>query len=72
MHVKKGDMVEIRSGDDKGKSGKVVKALPRLNKVIVEGVNVIKKHERARREGQKGQVVERAMPIAASTVIKKE
>ncbi|MEA2714995.1 MAG: large subunit ribosomal protein [Candidatus Parcubacteria bacterium] len=72
MHVKKGDLVEIRSGDDKGKTGKVVKALPRLNKVIVEGVNMVKKHERARREGQKGQTVERAMPISVSIVVKKE
>ena len=72
MHVKKGDMVEIRSGDDKGRTGKIVKALPRENRVIVEGVNMVKKHERSRRQGQKGQTVERAMPIAVSTVVKKE
>ena len=72
MHVKKGDTVVILSGDDKGKTGKVVKAFPREGKVIVEGMNTVKKHERARREGQKGQTVERAMPMHVSKVAKKE
>lgn len=70
MHIKKGDTVVILTGDDKGKTGKVVKALPRENKVIVEGMNTVKKHERSRREGQKGQIVERAMPMHASNVKK--
>ncbi|MCX6715829.1 MAG: 50S ribosomal protein L24 [Candidatus Taylorbacteria bacterium] len=68
MHIKKGDLVVILSGDDKGKTAKVVRALPALGKVLVEGVNIVKKHERARREGQKGQMVDRAMPIFASKV----
>lgn len=72
MHIKKGDTVQILSGDDKGKTGKVVKAFPRENKVIVEGVNVVKKHERAKKQGQKGQTVERAMPFDASKAKKKE
>ena len=70
MHIKKGDTVKILSGDDKGKSGKVVKAFPDLNKIIVEGVNTVKKHERARKEGQKGQTVEIAMPFDASKAVK--
>lgn len=72
MHVKKGDTVVILSGDDKGKSGKIVEAFPSTGKILVEGVNVMKKHERTRREGQKGQVVERAMPISASKVALKK
>lgn len=68
MHVKKGDIVQILSGDDKGKTGKIVKVFPRENKIVVEGVNVIKKHQRARKEGQKGQTVEIAMPFDASKV----
>ncbi len=68
MHIKKGDTVKILTGKDKGKTGKVLKAYPRENKVLVEGVNMYKKHERARKEGQKGQVVERAMPLQASNV----
>jgi large subunit ribosomal protein L24 len=68
MHVKKGDIVQILSGDNKGKTGKIVKVFPRENKIVVEGVNVIKKHQRARKEGQKGQTVEIAMPFDASKV----
>lgn len=66
MHIKKGDNVIILSGDDKGKTGKVVRALPSLNKIVVEGMNTVKKHERARKEGQKGQVVIVSMPFNAS------
>jgi large subunit ribosomal protein L24 len=70
MHIKKGDTVKILTGDDKGKTGKVVKAFPADNKVVIEGVNTVKKHERSRRQDGKGQVVERAMPIHASNVAK--
>jgi len=72
MHIKKGDNVIILSGDDKGKTGKVARAFPGQNKVIIEGMNTVKRHDRARREGQKGQVVERAMPMHASNVAKKD
>jgi large subunit ribosomal protein L24 len=68
MHIKKGDNVIILSGDDKGKTGKVVKAFPASNKIVVEGVNVVNKHERPRKQGQKGQVVKVAMPFDASKV----
>ncbi len=68
MHIKKGDNVIILSGDDKGKTGKVVKAFPASNKIVVEGVNVVNKHERPRKQGQKGQVVKIAMPFDASKV----
>jgi large subunit ribosomal protein L24 len=68
MHIKKGDNVIILSGDDKGKTGKVVKAFPAKNQIVVEGINVINKHERARKQGQKGQVVQIAMPFDASKV----
>lgn len=70
LHVKKGDTVKVLSGDDKGKTGKVVKAMPREGKIIVEGVNTVKKHERPRAQGQKGQIVERPMPMSVSKVAK--
>ncbi len=70
LHVKKGDTVTVISGDDKGKSGKVLKAMPREGKIVVEGVNTVKKHERAKAQGQKGQVVERPMPMSVSKVKK--
>ena len=72
MHIKKGDTVVILSGDEKGKTGKVVKAFPAEGKVIVDGMNTVKKHEKARKQGQKGQVVEIAMPMHASKVAKKD
>ena len=70
MHIKKGDTVKILSGDDKGKTGKVAKAFPSSNKIVIEGMNTVRKHERARKEGQKGQVVERPMPFHVSKVVK--
>ena len=56
------------AGKDKGKSGKVVKALPKQDKVLVEGVNMHKKHQKATRSGAKGQVIEIALPIHVSNV----
>jgi large subunit ribosomal protein L24 len=69
MKIKKGDQVEIVAGKDKGKRGKVVRTLPALGKVVVEGLNLRKKHVRARREGEKGQRVEVAAPLDASNVM---
>jgi large subunit ribosomal protein L24 len=69
MHVKKGDIVKILSGDDKGKTGKVLKAFPVLGKVIIEGMNTVKRHEKPRKQGQKGQIVDKAMPMYASKVM---
>ena len=70
MHVKKGDNVIVLSGADKGKKGSVVRVFPALGKVIVEGVNMKKKSQRATKKTGKGQVVELAMPIDASNVKK--
>ena len=71
MHIKKGDTVTILSGDDKGKIGKVIKAFPAEGKVVVEGANTVRKHQRPTKQGQKGQVVDLAMPMYASKVAKK-
>lgn len=68
MKIHKGDTVKILAGRDRGKSGKVLAAFPKLERVLVEGVNKVKKHERPRKAGQKGQIVERAMPIHISNV----
>lgn len=71
LHIKKGDTVVVLSGNDKGKSGKVVKAFPKTGMVLIEGVGMRKKHQKARREGQKGQIIDKHHPIAASKVAKK-
>ncbi len=72
LHVKKGDTVTVLSGTEKGKSGKVVKAFPKTGMILVEGVGMHKKHQKARKEGQKGQIIDKHFPIAASKVAKKK
>lgn len=58
----------VLSGNEKGKSGKVTKTFPSLNLVLVEGVGMRKKHQKSRREGQKGQIIDKQFPIHASNV----
>jgi len=70
MHVKTGDTVTVITGKDKGRSGKITRAFPTSNKIVVEGVNMKKRHERSRKEEGKGQVIERPAPIDASNVRK--
>jgi large subunit ribosomal protein L24 len=66
MKVKKGDTILVISGKDKGKTAKIVKAFPKEGQILVEGVNLKKKHIRPKREGEKGQVVQLPAPINVS------
>lgn len=68
MHIKKDDKVIVLTGKDKGKSGTVTKAFPKEGKVIVSGVNVLKVHQKPRKAGEKGQIVDKNMPIDASNL----
>lgn len=68
MKIRTGDTVLVISGDDKGKTGKVLKALPKENKVIVEGVNVNKKHVKPSQANPKGSIKEINLPIDVSNV----
>ncbi|MDE1874569.1 MAG: 50S ribosomal protein L24 [Patescibacteria group bacterium] len=70
MHVKKGDKVKILTGKDAGKTGEVLVALPKLGRVVVSGVNIMKRHMRPRRQGEPGQVIDKEMPLNASNVMK--
>ena len=70
MHIKKGDEVVLLSGDDKGKKGKVVHVMPKRGTAVVEGLNMRKKHQKPRKEGAKGQVIEIALPIRVSKLAK--
>jgi large subunit ribosomal protein L24 len=72
LHVKKGDTVTVLAGNDKGKTGKVVAVFPKLGKVIVEGVGMRTKHQKPRRAGQAGQIIEKQSPIAVSKVALKD
>ncbi|MBA1336395.1 MAG: LSU ribosomal protein L24p (L26e) [Firmicutes bacterium] len=69
MHVKKGDTVEVISGKDKGKKGKVLTAFPKENRVIVEGVNMLTKHVKPTRQLQQGGIVHQEGPVHASNVL---
>ncbi|MBI5731793.1 MAG: 50S ribosomal protein L24 [Candidatus Magasanikbacteria bacterium] len=68
MKLRKGDKVIVISGKDKGKTGKIIQVFPQ-GRIVVEGVNVLKKHARAKREGQKGQVIELPAPLDVSNVL---
>ena len=70
MKIKKGDNVIVISGKDKGKTGKILKVFPKLEKLVVEGVNIVKRRRKPRKEGAKGQTVEVTMPIHVSNVKK--
>ncbi len=72
MHIKSGDKVIIISGKDKGKEGVVTTAMPSKNKVVVEGVNVVKKHVRPSQMNPDGGIVEFEAPIQASNVMIKD
>ena len=69
IHVKTGDAVIVISGEDKGKKGKVQKAFPETNRVIVEGVAMVKKHQKPRGQGMPGGIVEKEAAISASKVM---
>ncbi len=70
MHVKKGDNIIVLSGKDKGKTGKITRAFPCQDEVLIEGINIKKVHERpAKREG-KGTIIEKNFPIHVSNVKK--
>ncbi|MFA5178342.1 MAG: 50S ribosomal protein L24 [Candidatus Paceibacterota bacterium] len=68
MKIKKNDQVLIISGDDKGKKGKVLKVSSKTNRILVEGVNMVKKHIKPRKSGQKGQTVQAPNFLAVSKV----
>jgi len=68
MKLKKGDLVKIVSGKDKGREAKIEKVLPQIEKVLVTGVNQYKRHLKARAQGQSSEIVTITKPLAASNV----
>ena len=70
MHVKRGDIVKVISGKDKGKEGKVLTAYPETGKVVVEGVAMVKKHQKARMQGQESGIIAKEAAIDASNVLR--
>jgi large subunit ribosomal protein L24 len=68
MKIRKGDTVRVISGKDKGKEGEVIRVMPSAEKVIVDGVNVAKRHQKPTRAMQQGGIVDKPMPIHVSNV----
>jgi len=68
MKIHKGDTVLIISGKDKSRKGKVLEAFPKEGRILVEGMNLRKKHQRPKKSGEKGQIVELPRPIHISNV----
>jgi large subunit ribosomal protein L24 len=69
VHVRKGDTVRVMRGDDRGAEGKVLKVFTKTGRVLIEGVNIVKKHRRARRPEEQSGIIEAPAPIAASNVM---
>lgn len=68
MKIRKGDLVQVLSGKDVAKRGEVTRVLPRRQRVIVDGVNVAKRHQRATRATMQGGIIDKDMPIHVSNV----
>lgn len=68
LKIKKGDRVRVLQGKDRGKEGEVTRVLPDQGKVIVDGLNVVKKHQRATRAAMQGGIIDKEMPIPVSNV----
>ena len=69
MKIKKGDTVVVISGKDKGKEGTVSRVMPATNQVIVDGINVAKKHQKPKGANQQGGIIDRDMPLDVSNVM---
>ena len=72
MKIKTNDQVLVLAGKDKGKTGRVLKALPKENRVIVEGINLVKKHQKPNNANENGGIFEMEAPIHVSNVKKVE
>jgi large subunit ribosomal protein L24 len=69
MKLKKGDTVEVITGKDKGRQGEIAFVFPKTNKIIVNGLNVASKHQRAQRANEAGGIIEKDLPFDASNVM---
>jgi large subunit ribosomal protein L24 len=69
MRIKKGDLIKKIAGKDKGKEGKVLRTVPSEGKIVVEKMNIVKRHKKGRREGERGQRVEIPAPFDASNAM---
>jgi len=69
MNIRKGDLVIIKKGKDKGKTGKVIKVFPQKNRLTIEALNLVKKIKRAKKQGEKGEIISVPRPINRANVM---
>ncbi|MEK7659475.1 MAG: 50S ribosomal protein L24 [Patescibacteria group bacterium] len=69
MHIRTGDTIMMLIGKDKDKTGKILQVLPKSGKAVVESLNLIKRHQRPKKQGQKGEIISRPRPIDISNVM---
>ena len=69
QHVRKGDLVEVIAGSDRGRRATVLRVLPKAGRVVVQGVNVVRKHVRPSQKNPQGGTIEKELPIAISNVL---
>lgn len=69
LHVTKGDTVQVMRGDDKGKTGEIIRVYTKTGRVTVKGINIVKKHKKARRAEEKSEIMQMEAPIHASNVM---
>ncbi len=72
MKIKKGDTVVVTAGKDRGKEGKVIRSFPKKLAVLVEGIQVVHRHQKSKRRGSQGQIVTKPMPIPVANVALKD
>ncbi len=68
MKIRKGDTILVKKGDDRGRTGKVIRIFPSRGYLLVEGLKIQKKHRRPKKEGEKGQIIEKPGPISIANV----
>src|SRR5687767_15525913 len=69
LHVTRGDTVRVMRGDDKGKEGKVLRIYPKTGRVLIEGINIVKKHRKARNAEEQSGIIESPAPVHSSNVM---
>jgi len=72
LHIKKGDIVVVLAGEEKGKTGKVLAAIPQKRRVIIEGINVAKKAIRKSQDNPKGGIITKEMPLPSAKVMRQD
>lgn len=70
MSIKKGDTIVVLSGKDKGREGKILEVMPKSGKVVVEGINIVSRHTKPRKQGDESGILKKAAPLYAAKVMR--